>query len=51
MVWQAFPTPETDNPYNNQTFYGAAKMWGESLFRSYKFMYGLDYVALRYFNA
>jgi UDP-glucose 4-epimerase len=48
---QHFPTPETDNPYNNQTFYRAAKMWGEQLFRSYKFMYGLDYVALRYFNA
>jgi UDP-glucose 4-epimerase len=47
---QHFPTPETDNPYNNQTFYGGAKMWGEQLFRSYKFMYGLDYVALRYFN-
>jgi UDP-glucose 4-epimerase len=48
---QHFPTPETDNPYNNQTFYGAAKLWGEQLFRSYKFMFGLDYVALRYFNA
>jgi len=48
---QHFPTPETDNPYNNQTFYGAAKMWGEQLFRSFRFMYGLDYVALRYFNA
>lgn len=48
---QHFPTPETDNPYNNQTFYGAAKLWGEQLFRSFKFMYGLDYVALRYFNA
>lgn len=48
---QHFPTPETDNPYNNQTFYGAAKLFGEQLFRSYKFMYGLDYVALRYFNA
>jgi UDP-glucose 4-epimerase len=48
---QHFPTPETDNPYNNQTFYGAAKMWGEQLFRSFKFMYNLDYVALRYFNA
>jgi UDP-glucose 4-epimerase len=47
---QHFPTPETDNPYNNQTFYGAAKMWGEQLFRSFKFMYNLDYVALRYFN-
>ncbi len=48
---QHFPTPETDNPYNNQTFYGGAKLWGEQLFRSFKFMYGLDYVALRYFNA
>ena len=48
---QHFPTPETDHPYDNQTFYGAAKMWGEQLLRSYKFMYGLDYVALRYFNA
>lgn len=47
---QNFPTPETDNPYNNQTFYGAAKTWGEQLFRSYKFMYDLDYIALRYFN-
>jgi len=48
---QHFPTPETDNPYDNQTLYGAAKMFGEQLFRSFKFMYGLDYVALRYFNA
>lgn len=47
---QNFPTPETDNPFNNQTFYGAAKLWGEQLFRSYKFMYDLNYVALRYFN-
>ena len=47
---QHFPTPETDNPYDNQTFYGAAKMWGEGLLRSYKHMFGLDYVALRYFN-
>jgi UDP-glucose 4-epimerase len=47
---QHFPTPETDNPYNNQTFYGGAKVWGEQLFRSFKFMYNLDYCALRYFN-
>lgn len=47
---QNFPTPETDNPYNNQTFYGGAKLWGEQLLRSYHFMFGLDYVALRYFN-
>ena len=48
---QHFPTPETNHPYDNQTFYGAAKSWGEQLLRSFKFMYGLDYVALRYFNA
>lgn len=47
---QHFPTPETDHPYDNQTFYGGGKLWGEQLFRSFKFMYGLEYVALRYFN-
>lgn len=47
---QNFPTPESDNPYNNRTFYGAAKLWGEQLFRSYNYMFGLDYTALRYFN-
>jgi UDP-glucose 4-epimerase len=47
---QHFPTPETDNPYSNQTFYGAAKSFGEQLLRSYFYMYGLPYVALRYFN-
>jgi UDP-glucose 4-epimerase len=47
---QNFPTPETDNPYDNQTFYGAAKLWGEQILRNWHFMYKLDYVALRYFN-
>lgn len=47
---QNFPTPETDNPYDNKTFYGAAKLFGESMLKSYKDMYGLEYVALRYFN-
>lgn len=47
---QNFPTPESDNPYDNQTFYGATKLFGEQMLRSYKFMHGLDYVALRYFN-
>lgn len=45
-----FPTPETDNPYGNQTFYGAAKLFGEQVLRSYYHMYDLNYVALRYFN-
>jgi len=47
---QHFPTPESDNPYDNKTFYGAAKVFGEQMLRSYSDMYGLRYVALRYFN-
>ncbi|MER8182953.1 NAD-dependent epimerase/dehydratase family protein [Kitasatospora sp. NPDC094015] len=45
-----FPTPETQHPYHNDTFYGAAKVFNEGLLRSFHAMYGLDYVALRYFN-
>lgn len=47
---QHFPTPETDNPYDNQTLYGAAKLFGEQVLRSFYHMYGLNYIALRYFN-
>ena len=47
---QNFPTPESDNPFDNQTFYGGAKLFGEQLFRSFEFMYKLNYNALRYFN-
>lgn len=47
---QNFPTTETDNPYDNKTFYGAAKVFGEQLMRCYHDMYSLEYVALRYFN-
>jgi len=46
-----FPTPETAHPYDNRTLYGAAKSFNEGLLRSFHDMYGLDYVALRYFNA
>ncbi len=45
-----FPTPETQHPYHNRTLYGAAKVFNEGLLRSFHDMYGLDYVALRYFN-
>jgi UDP-glucose 4-epimerase len=45
-----FPTDEDENPYDNRTLYGAAKAFGEGLLRSFNDMYGLDYVALRYFN-
>ncbi|MFA5089614.1 MAG: NAD-dependent epimerase/dehydratase family protein [Candidatus Omnitrophota bacterium] len=47
---QNFPTPETENPYDNRTFYGAAKLFGEQLLKCYCHMYGLNYIALRYFN-
>ncbi len=45
-----FPTAEQHHPYNNRTLYGAAKTFNEGLLRSFHDMYGLDYVALRYFN-
>jgi UDP-glucose 4-epimerase len=45
-----FPTPETQHPYANDTLYGAAKVFNEGLLRSMHAMFGLDYVALRYFN-
>jgi UDP-glucose 4-epimerase len=47
---ESFPTPETHHPYSNRTIYGAAKLFNEGLLRSFQDMYGLDYVALRYFN-
>jgi UDP-glucose 4-epimerase len=45
-----FPTTERHHPYNNDTFYGAAKAFNEATLRSFHAMYGLDYLALRYFN-
>ena len=45
-----FPTTEKHHPYNNRTLYGAAKVFNEGVLRSFYEMYGLDYVALRYFN-
>jgi UDP-glucose 4-epimerase len=45
-----FPTREDHHPYNNRTWYGASKVMLEGLLRSYRTMYGLPYVALRYFN-
>ena len=47
---ETFPTPEDHHPYNNRTLYGAAKVFDEALLRSFNEMYGLNYVALRYFN-
>lgn len=46
----SFPTREDHHPYNDDTWYGATKIMLEGLLRSYKAMYDLPYVALRYFN-
>lgn len=45
-----FPTREGHHPYNNRTWYGAAKMANEGLYRSFNDMFSLPYIALRYFN-
>jgi UDP-glucose 4-epimerase len=45
-----YPTTEEHHPYNNRTWYGAAKLANEGLYRSFNDMFGLPYIALRYFN-
>ena len=47
---EEFPTTESHHGYGNRTMYGAIKLYGEGMLRSFYEMYGLDYVALRYFN-
>ncbi len=39
-----------DHPYNNWTFYGATKIAGEHMFKSFHRRYGLEGVGLRYMN-
>jgi UDP-glucose 4-epimerase len=45
-----FPTREDHHPYNNRTLYGAAKFANELMYRAFNELYGLSYVAMRYFN-
>lgn len=47
---EQFPTNERHHHHNNDTFYGAAKSFNEGMIRSFRAMYGIDYVLLRYFN-
>jgi UDP-glucose 4-epimerase len=47
---EEFPTRETHHNYGNRTIYGATKVYSEGLLRSFHEMFGLNYVALRYFN-
>lgn len=39
-----------DHPFNNQNFYGATKIAGEAMMRSFHHRYGLNFVGLRYMN-
>jgi len=41
---------DEEHPFNNRTLYGAGKIANEQMLRAYYEMYGLPYVALRYFN-
>lgn len=41
---------EESHPFNNQNFYGATKIAGEAMLRSFYHRYGLNYVGLRYMN-
>ncbi len=45
-----FPTTEKHHPYGNRTYYGACKVAGEGIVRSFADMYGMNYTCLRYFN-
>ena len=47
---ERFPTDERHHLYGNRTMYGAAKAFNEGLLRCFQEMYGLPYLALRYFN-
>ena len=39
-----------DHPFNNTNFYGATKVAGEQMCRSFYHRYGLNYAGLRYMN-
>jgi UDP-glucose 4-epimerase len=45
-----FPTNERHHHHNNDTFYGAAKSFNQGMLRSFRAMYGLNYVGLLPFN-
>jgi UDP-glucose 4-epimerase len=47
---EEFPTAERHHHHNNDTFYGAAKSFNQGMLRSFRAMYGLNYVALLPFN-
>jgi UDP-glucose 4-epimerase len=47
----ALEEPMTEShPFNNKNFYGATKIAGEAMLRSFHHRYGLDFLGLRYMN-
>jgi UDP-glucose 4-epimerase len=47
----AIEEPMTEeHPFNNKNFYGATKIAGEAMLRSFHHRYNLNYVGLRYMN-
>ncbi|MDQ7062677.1 MAG: NAD-dependent epimerase/dehydratase family protein [candidate division KSB1 bacterium] len=47
----AHSTPMNEaHPLMNRTFYGATKIAGEQILKAFNEMYGLNYLALRFFN-
>ena len=47
---EIFPTAENHHPYDNNTLYGAAKLFNEGIYRAFAETHGLRYTALRPFN-
>jgi UDP-glucose 4-epimerase len=47
---ETFPTNERHHHHNNDTFYGAAKSFNQGMLKSFRAMYGLNYVGLLPFN-
>lgn len=41
---------DEEHPYNNDTFYGAAKIANEHMARAFRRAYGMNYICLRPFN-
>jgi len=47
---EEFPTTERHHHHNNDTFYGAAKSFNQGMMKSFRAMYGLNYIGLLPFN-
>jgi len=41
---------DEEHPFDNETLYGATKIAGEALFKSWAYSHGLPYIGFRYYN-